>query len=274
MKLNRHILNHREFTFMLNTDRGEKMTQYEVTTLKKGLLVLELVKHHQGITLKEVMEELNLSKSTTFRLLATLEELGYVYKIQSQYFINHKMFCEGFERRSAMDWASLRSVYQIAKTIQMSIYVGKVDGTDLVMSQVLHAPFTKSTEEEIGNRSKLHQSALGKVILANLREEPLASMLDKMSLERATKNTFQDSQLFRYHLKAIKQDGYAFDDEERIVGIRCIAVPVFRNGEVIAALAIAAPADSISRGNIKQIVTKLNAGSKAITKEIETLVNL
>ena len=200
--------------------------------------------------------------------------MGYVYKIQTQYFINHKMFCESFEKRSEMDWASLRSIYQIAKNLQMSTYIGKVDGTDLVMTQVLHAPFQKSADEEIGNRSKLHQSALGKVILANLDEESLASILDKLSLERATKNTFQDSQLFRYHLKAINEDGYAFDDEERIVGIRCVAVPVFRNREVIAALAIAAPAEQISRGNIKQIVTKLNAGSKAITKEIETLVNI
>ena len=94
-----------------------------------------------------------------------------------------------------------------------------------------------------------------------------------MSLEPATANTFQDSQLFRYHLKAIHQDGYAFDDEERIVGIRCVALPVFRNKEVIAALAIAAPAEQISRSNIKHIATKLNVGSKAVTKEIETLDN-
>ena len=250
------------------------MAQNEVSTLKKGLLVLELVKQRKGITLREVMDELNLSKSTAFRILTTLEEMGYVYKLQTQYFIHHKMFCESFEKRSEMDWASLRSIYQVAQNLQKSTYIGKVDGTDLVMTQVLHAPFQESADEEIGNRSKLHQSALGKVIFANLDEELLASIFDKLSLERATKNTFQDSQLFRYHLKAIREDGYAFDDEERIVGIRCVAVPVFRNQEVIAALAIAASADQISRSNIKHIATRLLAGSKAITKEIETLVNI
>ncbi|MFJ8236198.1 IclR family transcriptional regulator [Ureibacillus sp. NPDC094379] len=250
------------------------MAQNEVSTLKKGLLVLELAKMRPGITLKDVMSEQNLSKSTAFRILTTLEEMGYVYKLQTQYFINHKMFCESFEKRSEMDWASLRSIYQVAQILQMSTYIGKVDGTDLVMTQVLHAPFKSSADEEIGNRSKLHQSALGKVILANLDEELLASFLGKLSLERATKNTFQDSLAFRYHLKAIHEDGYAFDDEERIVGIRCVAVPVFRNQEVIAALAIAAPAEQVSRKSIKQIATKLDAGSKAITKEIETLVNI
>ena len=91
------------------------MTKYEVSTLKKGLHILELVKQHEGITLKEVTDQLSLSKSTAFRLLATLEDMSYVYKLQNQYFINHKMFCESFERRSAMDWVSLRSIYQVAK---------------------------------------------------------------------------------------------------------------------------------------------------------------
>ncbi|RFB15285.1 MarR family transcriptional regulator [Bacillus sp. HNG] len=251
-----------------------KMARNEVSTLKKGLLVLELVKQHKGITLKEVMDLLNLSKSTAFRILTTLEEMGYIYKLQTQYFIHYKMFLESFEKRSEMDWASLRSIYQVAQDLQMSTYIGKVDGTDLVMTQVLHTPYEVSADEEIGNRSKLHQSALGKVILANVDEDSFASIFERLSLEKATKNTFQDSQLFRYHLKAIQEDGFAFDDEERIIGIRCVAVPVFRNKKVIAALAIAAPAEEISRSNLKQIATKLHAGSKAITKEIETLVNI
>lgn len=246
------------------------MTRNEVSTLKKGLLVLDLVKTTPGITLREVMEEQGLSKSTAFRVLTTLEEMNYIYKIQTQYFMNHKIFHEQSGKQTTKNWASLHSVHQIAKKIQMSTYIGKVDHTDLVMTQVLHAPFEQSADEEIGNRSKLHLSALGKVILAHLQEEQLVALLNKMSLEPATENTFQDSQLFRYHLKAIRQDGFAFDDEERIVGVRCIAVPVFRKGEVIAALAIAAPVEQISRSNMKQIVTKLHSGSQTVTQEIET----
>lgn len=250
------------------------MARNEVSTLKKGLLVLDMVKQRKGITLKELVHELNLSKSTAFRILSTLEDMEYVYKLQTQYFIHHKMFCESFEKRSEMDWASLHSIYQVAKNLQMSTYVGKMDGDNLVMTQALHAPFQRSAENEIGNRSKLHQSSLGKVILAHLKENSLASYLGKPSLEQATNNTFHDPHLFRYHLKSIRDEGYAFDDEERIVGIRCVAVPIFRHQEVIAALSVAAPVDQISCSNIKHIAKKLQVGSKAITKEIETLVNI
>ncbi|WP_087974691.1 helix-turn-helix domain-containing protein [Oceanobacillus rekensis] len=166
------------------------MSQNQVSTLRKGLLVLESVKQNQGITLTELMKELQLSKSTAFRLLTTLEEMNYIYKIGTQYFFNPKMFSEGLEKRSIKDWVSLRSIYQVAQKLQMSTYLGKVDGTDLVMTQVLHAPFHQAADEEIGNRSRLHLSAL----------------------------------------------------------------------------AIAAPAEQISRSNIKHIATKLDVGSKTVTK--------
>lgn len=247
------------------------MSKNQVSTLKKGLLVLDLIRQRQGITLAEVMEQLELSKSTAFRLLTTLEDMNYIYKIRSEYFFNFNLFIQDEEQLPKNDWNSLRSIYQVAQNIQMSTYLGKLDGTDLVMMQVLHEPYLNTADEEVGNRSKVHLSALGKVILAHLEEEKLNVLLDKMALEPATTNTFQDSQLFRYHLKAIKEDGYAFDDEERMVGIRCVAVPVFRNQEVIGALAIAAPVGQISRKNIKQIATKLDVGSEAITSEIEVL---
>lgn len=248
------------------------MASNEVSTLKKGLHVLELVKQFQGITLKEVMAQLQLSKSTAFRLLSTLDEMNYIYKIQTKYFFNHKIFCDNTEKKSQIDWASVHSLYQVVQELQMQTYLGEMDGIDLITTRILYEPFKHLTDKE--NRVKLHQSALGKVILANLDEETLRSLFSKISLEPATENTFQDPQLFYYHLKAIRQDSYAFDDEEQITGIRCIAVPVFCHEKVTAALAIAAPAEQISRRNIKDIANKLKKGSKSITKEIEALVNI
>lgn len=247
------------------------MSKNEAATLRKGLHVLEYVQQLQGVTLKDVMKEFDFSKSTAFRLLTTLENMDYIYKIQTQYFFNPKRFRVDSEKQTQRNWTDLQSLYQTAQQLQMSTYLGRADHTDLVMAQVLHDPFQYSADEELGNRSHLHQSALGKVILAYLAEEDLTALLSDLSLEPATENTFQDSQLFRYHLKAIKADGYAFDDEERNIGIRCVAVPVFRKGEVIAALAIAAPADQLSRADIKQIAQSLDTGSQAVTKEIETL---
>ena len=247
------------------------MTKNHSATLKKGLLVLEYIKKRSGTTLKDVQKEFELSKSTAFRLLTTLEDMGYTYKIQTRYYLNPNNFIERSEKRSIREWTSLNSVYQIARNLQMSTYLGKVDGTSLVMSQVLHAPFERKAEDEIGNRTELHQTALGKVVLAHYDEDRRKSLMNRMQLEPTTENTFQDSQAFYYHLKMIGEDGYAFDDEELAIGIRCIAVPVYRNSEVIAALAVAAPPEDITKRNMKEIVSKLHHSSKAVTEEIEAL---
>lgn len=241
------------------------MTKNELSTLRKGLLVLDYITESSGVSLSDVMTAQDLRKSTAFRMLSTLENMHYIYKINALYYPKHLV------PKNDNEWTALQSVYSLARSLNMSVYLGKMDGTDLVMTQVLHEPYQLTAEDEVGNRVKLHLSALGKVILAYLNDEKLKTVLSQLSLAPATENTFQDSQLFRYHLKAIRSDGYAFDDEERIIGIRCIAVPVFRNGKIIAALALAAPAADITGSNINSLAKKLHTGSKNVTAELEKL---
>lgn len=245
------------------------MSKYEVTTLKKGLQILELLKEHDALTLTEITKQLELSKSTAFRMLVTLEEMGYIQKFNHHFEINHKMFSSHFEKRTAQDWIALKSPYKVAKDLGESFYIGRLDETNLVMTQVLNAPFTEPAREEIGNRLLVHQSALGKVILANLLPDAQKEVFKKLSLEKATNNTFNDGHLFVHHLDVIKKQGFAFDDEERVVGIRCIAVPLFKNNEVIASIAIAAPVERISRKNIKLLTHRLVEASVKIAREME-----
>ena len=247
------------------------MSQYEVTTLKKGLQIIELLKEQNGLSLTEITKRLELSKTTAFRMLATLEEMGYVQKFQNRFEINHKMFCEHFERRIALDWVSLTTPYKVAKEVGESLYIGKMDGTNLVMVQVLQAPFTVPAREEIGNRSLVHQSALGKIILANLPSKTQTDILRNLNFAKATDQTFNDAHLFVHHLNVIHKQGFAFDDEERIVGIRCVAVPLFLEGKVIASLAIAAPAERITKSKRTRLIRKLIEGSEKIAREIESL---
>ncbi|WP_033543649.1 IclR family transcriptional regulator [Planococcus sp. CAU13] len=247
------------------------MASNEVTTLKKGLSVLELVKQNQGITLKEVMNSLDLTKSTAFRMLTTLEDMKYIYKIHTHFFVNPKKFPTAIDKSSSIDWTSLRSIYQASQSLEMNTYFGDIEGTDVIYTRIPNEQPKMGIDKKIGNRVKVHQSALGKIILAHLEEEQLLTLFGRMSLEPATNNTFQDPQLFYYHLKAIRQDGYAFDDEEHIVGIRCVAVPVFYQNKVMGALSVVAPLEQIPRSSIKTIFQKLTLNSKAITKELEFL---
>ena len=90
----------------------------------------------------------------------------------------------------------------------------------------------------------------------------------KLPFHQATDNTFVDLEMFSHHLDVIQQQGYAIDDEERFVGVRCIAAPVFHEDCVIAAVAIAGPIDRMKKTLLRGLTKKVIAVSKEITKEI------
>ena len=106
------------------------------------------------------------------------------------------------------------------------------------------------------------------MILANLNPDEQKELFSHLSFTQATDHTFVDQELFLHHLEVIKKQGFAIDDEERFVGVRCIAAPVFRDNRVIAAVAIAGPSESMKRSLLRGLTSKVIAGSKEITNEI------
>lgn len=91
------------------------MPKNEVSTLKKGLLVLSYITAENGVSLSDVMTSQNLSKSTAFRMLTTLENMHYIYKIDALY------YSQQAAGKSTNEWTALQSVYSLAESLNMSI---------------------------------------------------------------------------------------------------------------------------------------------------------
>ena len=202
------------------------MSKYEVSTLKKGLQILDLLQEEQFLTLTEITKALDLNKTTAFRLLSTLENMNYIIKKDKYYTWNDEKFRMDRSEQS-IDWTALQTPYQLGVSAAEGVYIAVLEETDVVMKQMIKPPFTEPHHPEIGNRSPSHLSALGKVILANLMPTEQQEAFSKLPFHQATDNTFVDQEMFSHHLDVIKQQGFAIDDEERFVGVRCIAAPVF-----------------------------------------------
>jgi IclR family KDG regulon transcriptional repressor len=246
------------------------MSKYEVSTLKKGLQILDLLKGSRSLTLTEISEMLQLNKTTAFRLLNTLEDMSYIQKRGKYFELNSEIFLSANERKTSIDWTALRSPYRLGMSVEESVYIGTLDGTDLVVRQMINPPFKEPFNQEIGNRSPSHHSALGKVILAHLKPNEQKETFSLLSFTQATDHTFVDQELFLYHLDVIKKQGFAIDDEERFLGVRCIAAPVFRDNQIIAAVAIAGPNERMKKNLLRSLTRKVIDGSKEITNEINS----
>ncbi|MCM3653545.1 IclR family transcriptional regulator [Metabacillus litoralis] len=244
------------------------MSKYEASTLKKGLQILELLKINRSLTLREIYEMLGLTKTTAFRLVNTLEDMDYIQKNGKYFELNSGMFLSTSERKSSIDWTTLQSPYRLGVSVGENVHIGTLDGMELVMQQMIKPPFKEPFHQEIGNRSPAHQSAIGKVILAHLNPNEQKDLFSHLSLTQATEHTFVDPELFFHHLNVIKKQGFAIDDEERFLGVRCIAAPVFRDKQIIAAVAIAGPSESMKRSILRSLTRKMIDGSKEITNEI------
>ncbi|QUG41751.1 IclR family transcriptional regulator [Psychrobacillus sp. INOP01] len=241
------------------------MKQYEVATLKKGLLILDALRE-KDMTLTEVIQIFSFNKSTVFRLLYTLEIMGYVKKNDNSYSLTNKMGSLSTSFNSRANWLSVPPLYELSREVGETAYVGILYGTEVVTAQVVDGTHSMRAHSEVGDRAPVHLSALGKVILAFSDETKLVGILNELTLVQNTKNTFVDLHLLKEHLKVIRKQGYAVDDEETEIGLRCIAAPVIFEGNMISAVAIAGPALRLNKKFDKTFSKKLIQCSSRISK--------
>jgi DNA-binding IclR family transcriptional regulator len=111
-----------------------------------------------------------------------------------------------------------------------------------------------------GAKRPYHASAIGKAILANLADRRMHKLLDRIDFARYTPNTLRDSPALLPDLTLVRARGYAFDEEEIVTGVRCVAVPLFAmHGELVGAVSLSAPAHRMPTGRINEVVAALSA---------------
>lgn len=221
------------------------------------------------MTLSEVMHKLSINKSTAFRLLYTLELMGYVKKVNNLYSVTNKMVGRTLSFNAKLNWMTDPPLYELSSDIGETIYVGILQATHVVITRVVCGSCSLKTQSEVGESSPAHLSAIGKAIMAFLNQSKREELVDQLQLIQNTKNSFIDAHLLKEHLKVIRTQGYAIDDEEREMSYRCIAVPIMYNGEVIAAVALSGPAKRLNKKRDKQLSKRLIQCSNQISKMIE-----
>ncbi len=117
----------------------------------------------------------------------------------------------------------------------------------------------------IGQEDPPHSTGVGKAILAHLSAERRRALLEGHDLARLTETTIVDLETLDRELALVRERGYAVDDQESTIGLRCVAAPIFsRHGEPAFAISVSAPASNVSRESLDEI----GAGMVAITKAV------
>ncbi|OUB27345.1 hypothetical protein BK708_14165 [Bacillus thuringiensis serovar yunnanensis] len=232
-------------------------------------MILDFLRQEEGMTLSEVTKKFSLNKSTTFRLLYTLELMGYVKKVGNLYSTTNKTEEKTNPFHSRSNWLSIPPLYQLNSEIGETMNVGILHGTNIVITQVVDGTHSTRIHSEVGASSPAHLSALGKVIMAFLNEQERENLIKKLNLIQKTEHTFVDFHLLKEHLKVIRSQGYAIDDEEAESGLRCIAAPIMYKGEVIAAIAVLGPSIRLIKKQDRNLSKKLIQCSNQISNMLD-----
>ncbi len=219
---------------------------YAVRALDRALGLLDAFNlERRRMSLAELASQTGLPKSTVFRLAATLAARGYLERSGEQYEIGLRCFQLGSIFRASIDLRTRALPHLIAlrdatgETVQLAVLSGdSIVYLERVYSQQPVA-YMRST---VGAVLPVYCTGLGKALLALQPSEDIHSYLARAALERHTPNTIVDPRAFMAEMAAIRRHGYAMDREEREVGVRCIAAPIFDvTGGCVAALSVAAP---------------------------------
>ncbi len=252
------------------------MEDSKVTAVERTMLILETIATKNKIKLSNIAKETKIHKSTIFRFLNTLEDLGYIAKNpkDEKYFITTKM--NNFRSTSSIEGVLLEEgisiIESIAKHTKETVHLAKLDNNKLTYLHKIESTQTLrvSTASQISGEAPLYCTGLGKAMLAFLEEDDIENIIKNISFKKYTNNSIVDKETLIKELKQIKKQGYAIDNEEHELGIMCISSPILVREKPIAAISISGPVQRM-RDNIQKYSILIESLIETFQDRIQSL---
>lgn len=250
------------------------MKQSTHRSLERGLALLESVASGRGpVPLVEVARRVGLHRSTAHHLLQTLVSAGYLRQEQATrgYELTPKLF-----QITGRLW-SPEQLGEIAQPFleQLTQETGEgtsvaawLDGAVCIVAK-READGPVRVVQSLGVDRPIHCTAVGKALAAWLPAAEVRAALARTRMERQTPKTITTQAAFEAELRRIRAAGYALDDEEQHLGLRCIAMPVFcYTRQVFAAMCVLGPKQRMTHQKLLAVRAPLAALSRKLSERL------
>ncbi len=244
-----------------------------VQALDRGLALLTALSRQDQVTLTELSFQIGLPPSTAHRLLTTLQKHGFAAfdEVTQGWMVGLETFRIGsaFLRRTNLVEASQAMMQQLMEETGETANLAIPDGGDVVfVSQVeTHNPIRAFFRP--GTRTPMHASGIGKALLASMPRRNVEKLLQKAGLPEFTPKTLTSPDSLFVNLEATAGRGWSFDDEERYLGMRCVASTVFGpQAEPVAGLSVSGPTVRLPDNLVEEIGPRVRRLAAEITASI------
>ena len=240
-----------------------------VQSLHRAFGLLELVAAQgRPMSLTEIASASGLAPATLHRLARTLVDLGYLRQDPSRrYALGPRLFLLAESSSTMLNDIALPHLAHLVDEIGETANLAMLDG-DLV-AYVAQVPGRHSMRmfTEVGRRVLPHCTAVGKAMLAQAPADDVRALLARTGQPRHTEHTLTDPDELLTQLDLVRRRGYAMDEGEQEVGVRCVAVAV-PGSSLRLALSVSGPAPRMTDELVVHAVPVLQQAAESVRNEL------
>jgi DNA-binding IclR family transcriptional regulator len=216
----------------------------QVQAVRRSCKILEKLRERDGAGVTELAMELGCSKATVYSHLNTLVDEEFVDKRDNVYEVSLRFVDFGEYAKNGVDIYDIvtEEVERLAEeTGEVAQFMVEEHGRGVYLHKT-RGENAIQTASYTGTRKDLHCTALGKAILSKLPRERVEEIIEQQGLTAYTLNTITSREGLFAELETIREQSVAFDDEEVLEGLRCVAAPVDHpDGDIQGAISISGP---------------------------------
>lgn len=217
-------------------------------TIDKAMRVLDLFSLERpewGVS--EVARALELPKSTTSELMSDLADHRLLSRtLKGRYRLGWRLFelSQILLDTTEFRLEARRVMEELVRSWKETVHLAVLDGVQAVYIEKLQpSPAVKIRITRSGARLPAHCSGVGKVLLAYCEWKYVVEMLEDQGMPKLTENTITDLDVLAEELERVRERGYVYDNEEIMIGLCCVAAPIYdSSGTVVAAISFSVPA--------------------------------
>jgi IclR family pca regulon transcriptional regulator len=243
-----------------NTEPKKRASRYNIEALARGLDILALFSpQNTSLSMTEVVSLLNLNKSTVFRLLSTLETMGYLDRDPEtrRYRPSLRVLHLGYTVINSLEVRQVARPHleRLAREVDETVSLCMLDSNSVIYVDRVRNKSIVGVLLKTGSRIPAHCATVGKVLLADLTTDELDSFLNHTELTPCTSRTITDREALLCELTKVRKKGYAICDGELAIGLRAAGAPIYNHQQkAVAAINVSGSSMTLSISHLKKVV--------------------
>ncbi len=238
-----------------------------VQSLHRSLDLLEVIAERGGhVALAELAEAVDIPMATVHRLLRTLLERGYVrQRADRRYALGYRLVPLGTAATALLGETTRTVLADLVADLGETANLAVLSGHRAEYVAQVPSAYSMRVFTQVGHRVALHCTGVGKAMLAHLDDAAVADVVDVAGLAALTEHTLVTPASLRAALALVRERGYAVDEQEQELGVRCVAVPVLGAG-VAMAVSVSGPLARLTDDVVARAVPALRSAAARITE--------